>query len=29
VGVSYSALNAPYFGEHYAGARRLVEPDEP
>ena len=25
VGVAYSALNAPYFGEHYAGARRLVE----
>ena len=25
VGVAYSALNAPYFGEHYAGARRLIE----
>lgn len=25
VGVSYSALNAPYFGDHYAGARRLLE----
>jgi cell wall-associated NlpC family hydrolase len=25
VGVAYSALNAPYFGDHYAGARRLVE----
>ncbi|HKP94340.1 MAG TPA: NlpC/P60 family protein [Fibrobacteria bacterium] len=25
VGVAYSALNAPYFGAHYAGARRLVE----
>ena len=24
-GVAYSALNAPYFGEHYAGARRLVD----
>jgi probable lipoprotein NlpC len=23
VGVAYSALNAPYFGDHYAGARRL------
>jgi cell wall-associated NlpC family hydrolase len=23
VGVAYSALDAPYFGEHYAGARRL------
>ena len=27
VGVSYSALNAPYFGDHYAGARRMVEAD--
>lgn len=26
VGVAYSALNAPYFGEHYAGARRLAIP---
>jgi cell wall-associated NlpC family hydrolase len=25
VGVAYSALNAPYFGDHYAGARRLVD----
>jgi cell wall-associated NlpC family hydrolase len=25
VGVAYSALNAPYFGDHYAGARRLIE----
>jgi cell wall-associated NlpC family hydrolase len=25
VGVAYSALTAPYFGEHYAGARRLVD----
>jgi hypothetical protein len=25
VGVSYSALDAPYFGSHYAGARRLIE----
>jgi cell wall-associated NlpC family hydrolase len=24
VGVAYSALDAPYFGEHYAGARRLA-----
>ena len=24
VGVAYSALDAPYFGEHYAGARRLL-----
>ncbi|GEM_PF-875257 len=24
VGVAYSALTAPYFGDHYAGARRLV-----
>ncbi|MBW8889446.1 MAG: C40 family peptidase [Fibrobacteres bacterium] len=23
VGVAYSALDAPYFGDHYAGARRL------
>ncbi|MDB5102345.1 MAG: glycoside hydrolase [Fibrobacteres bacterium] len=30
VGVGYSALNAPYFGEHYAGARRLIaSPDDP
>jgi hypothetical protein len=21
--VAYSALDAPYFGDHYAGARRL------
>lgn len=27
VGVSYSALNAPYFGDHYAGARRIVRDD--
>jgi cell wall-associated NlpC family hydrolase len=26
VGVAYSALDAPYFGEHYAGARRLARP---
>lgn len=25
VGVAYSALNAPYFGAHYAGARRLTD----
>ncbi|MEO6095809.1 MAG: NlpC/P60 family protein [Fibrobacteria bacterium] len=25
VGVAYSALNAPYFGDHYAGARRLLD----
>ncbi len=25
VGVAYSALNAPYFGAHYAGARRLLD----
>ena len=25
VGVSYSTLDAPYFGSHYAGARRLIE----
>ena len=25
VGVAYSALNAPYFGSHYAGARRLTD----
>jgi cell wall-associated NlpC family hydrolase len=25
VGVAYSALNAPYFGDHYAGARRLID----
>jgi cell wall-associated NlpC family hydrolase len=24
VGVAYSALEAPYFGDHYAGARRLA-----
>ncbi len=24
VGVSYSTLDAPYFGDHYAGARRLT-----
>jgi cell wall-associated NlpC family hydrolase len=24
VGVAYSALDAPYFGSHYAGARRLA-----
>jgi cell wall-associated NlpC family hydrolase len=28
VGVAYSALDAPYFGEHYAGARRLVRPPD-
>lgn len=26
-GVSYSALNAPYFGDHYAGARRIAPRD--
>jgi cell wall-associated NlpC family hydrolase len=26
VGVAYSALDAPYFGDHYAGARRLSAP---
>jgi cell wall-associated NlpC family hydrolase len=25
VGVAYSALSAPYFGSHYAGARRLAD----
>ena len=25
VGVAYSALSAPYFGDHYAGARRLLD----
>lgn len=25
VGVSYSTLDAPYFGSHYAGARRLLD----
>lgn len=25
VGVAYSALDAPYFGSHYAGARRLLD----
>lgn len=25
VGVSYSALDAPYFGAHYAGARRILD----
>ena len=28
VGVAYSALDAPYFGEHYAGARRLTLPTD-
>lgn len=27
VGVAYSALNAPYFGDHYAGARRIARVD--
>ena len=29
VGVAYSALDAPYFGEHYAGARRLIGAADP
>lgn len=28
VGVAYSALDAPYFGDHYAGARRLSLPTD-
>lgn len=27
VGIAYSALNAPYFREHYAGARRILRMD--
>lgn len=26
VGVAYSSLDAPYFSDHYAGARRLANP---